>query len=167
MLPDRWGTGCGELGICEPADWLAFIGSQGVSTERATDCGPPAAPTDSSLPSGSHVEVLWQGCDSVVTLGVRPDGLVATWASTRPVAEVPDVVGLDEEQARTELREAGFAVEQSTGDTEPCYPDGKILGQGPGAGTSVPPGSTVTVLVNQESQDPAFCGGDPEAPTED
>jgi membrane peptidoglycan carboxypeptidase len=72
--------------------------------------------------------------------------------------EVPDVVGLDEEEAREALEEAEYEVtveieetdvelgpDDDPADLDP--PDGAVVEQDPAAGTPLEPGETVTVTV--------------------
>jgi penicillin-binding protein 1A len=72
--------------------------------------------------------------------------------------EVPDVVGLDEEEARELLEDADYEVEveeeqreatlapgDDPGDLDP--PDGSVTAQSPGPGRTLEPGETVTITV--------------------
>jgi penicillin-binding protein 1A len=77
---------------------------------------------------------------------------------TGELPEVPDVVGLAEDEARELLEEADYAVEveeergeatlepgQEPGDLDP--PDGAVTSQDPPGGASLEPGETVTITV--------------------
>ena len=69
--------------------------------------------------------------------------LVSRGANT---VEVPNVVGLDEQAALAALQNAGLSgVVVQRDSTEP---EGQVLGQSPGAGRLVPPGSQVTIFAS-------------------
>lgn len=64
-------------------------------------------------------------------------------------AQVPDVVGLDEQTARADLRAAGFRVEVFREPTpDPAEAD-VVIRQTPAAGRRAPRGSVVTIFVGQ------------------
>ncbi len=65
---------------------------------------------------------------------------------------VPGVIGNDKVQAATTLTQAGLIVTENTG-SDSNAPDGSVLTQTPAAGTSVPIGSTVTLVINQLNTD--------------
>lgn len=69
--------------------------------------------------------------------------------------EVPDVVGLREEAARTALTQVGFKV-GAGGFAHSDRPHGEVVAQRPGAGTRVLPGAEVRLTV---SRGPANGGG--------
>jgi serine/threonine-protein kinase len=75
--------------------------------------------------------------------------------------EVPDVVGLTENGARTALQRQGLTMGSST--TPECTPDqqNQVISQNPDAGTKVDPGSQVTVLICQPVVDGGGGGGGP------
>ncbi len=81
--------------------------------------------------------------------GVRAvEGSTITLVVSRgqEVAVVPDVVGLDQETARTQLRDAGFQVNvlEVPSDSEP----GTVVEQNPPGGTEATKGSTVRINVS-------------------
>jgi beta-lactam-binding protein with PASTA domain len=79
---------------------------------------------------------------------VREGGTVTLTVSTGPATiEVPDVVGLDEVTARSELEAAGFRVETVEEPTAEPTDDGIVLRQSPRGGASRATGSVVTVTV--------------------
>lgn len=100
-----------------------------------------------------HSDTVPEG--QVVTLDPRPGTTVdvatpvsmVTSEGPAPVS-VPDVVGLDEEQARTTLEAAGITVS----DVEMIYDDevdrGRAVGTEPGHGSDVVRGDGVTLLVS-------------------
>ena len=63
-----------------------------------------------------------------------------------PVAEVPSVVGLDEETAGAHLMEAGFLPQPQVVDSE--EPAGTVVEQSPAAGEEVQQGTSVSISVS-------------------
>ena len=88
--------------------------------------------------------------------GTAPPGSTVTIVvSVEPVqqdVDVPNVIGMQVNQARRELQDAGFkvAVEQQSDQA----PAGQVIGQDPGGGTAAPPGSTVTIVVSAPDSQP-------------
>ena len=81
---------------------------------------------------------------------VREGGAVTLTVSTGPaMIEVPDVVGLDEVAARSELQAAGFRVQTVEEPTAEPTDDGIVLRQNPRGGASRARGSVVTVTVGR------------------
>ena len=60
---------------------------------------------------------------------------------------VPDVVGMKQEAAVTTLNDAGL-VAQVAETPDNNQPKGRVWQQSPLAGTSVSPGTTITIFVN-------------------
>ncbi len=85
---------------------------------------------------------------------VQTSTVTITVSQKASTAAVPDVVGLTKGAATAELRNAGFAVlvqEQpqcDPNDTTCDYRKGLVWAQSPSAGTVLPAGSTVTIVVN-------------------
>jgi eukaryotic-like serine/threonine-protein kinase len=69
-------------------------------------------------------------------------------------SSVPDVTGSDQSTARSKLESLGFNVNSS--GAESTQPEGTVIDQDPQPGTSVPAGSTVTIIV---AYPPASGGG--------
>src|SRR5206468_8026852 len=65
-----------------------------------------------------------------------------------PNVTVPGVIGQSQGSATAELSNAGFNVAASTQTSSTATP-GDVIAQSPGGGASVPPGSTVTIVVAQ------------------
>ena len=73
---------------------------------------------------------------------------VTLFISSGPqMVDVPNVVDKSEQDATTQLTDAGFKVDVQHVDDP--GPPGIVLQQNPGAGTSVPVGSTVTLTVSK------------------
>jgi eukaryotic-like serine/threonine-protein kinase len=62
---------------------------------------------------------------------------------------VPDVVGMSQDAATSQLQAAGFQVSVAKQSVNDPSEDGKVLEQSPQGGTSAPKGSTVTITVGQ------------------
>ena len=62
---------------------------------------------------------------------------------------VPDVKGLDESAAKSQLEAAGFAVQVTDNRTLNPGEDGKVVSQTPGGGSQADKGSTVSIVVNR------------------
>jgi eukaryotic-like serine/threonine-protein kinase len=60
---------------------------------------------------------------------------------------VPNVVGQSQESASARLAALGLDVRITTRDTDSESEDGRVLDQSPEAGTDLPPGSEVTIVV--------------------
>jgi penicillin-binding protein 1A len=78
--------------------------------------------------------------------GTQPTKTCRTPTSSSLVT-VPTVVGLSQAAAESELRTAGLTVEVLEGTS--TQPPGTVIGQIPGGGSQVPPGTTVTIRVAQ------------------
>ena len=69
------------------------------------------------------------------------------------MADVPDVGGLTEEEARAQLEEQGFKVEVVYSYNDGSYTAGEVKSSGgiaPEEGTSVPVGETIIIQVYGE-----------------
>jgi eukaryotic-like serine/threonine-protein kinase len=62
---------------------------------------------------------------------------------------VPNVVGQSQESATARLAGLGFDVRVATRDTDSESEDGRVLDQSPSAGTDLPQGSDVTIVVGE------------------
>jgi serine/threonine-protein kinase len=77
----------------------------------------------------------------------RGEPVTLTVSSGPAAVLVPDVMGLDEQSARSRLESAGFEVMIVDEPTSDPAEDGLIVGQSPGAGTERKPGTVVTLRV--------------------
>jgi serine/threonine-protein kinase len=81
--------------------------------------------------------------------GLREGGTVRLEVSTGPrTVDVPDVTGLAEDSARSELEAAGFEVRVVDQETTDPAEDGIVLAQEPAGGTATE-GSVVTLTVGR------------------
>lgn len=79
---------------------------------------------------------------------VRRGTVIALRVSTGPaLANVPDVVGLAEAEARAALEDAGFQVAVVDQPTADSSQDGVVVDQAPSGSTDAREGSTVTITV--------------------
>jgi len=63
------------------------------------------------------------------------------------LVSVPNVVGLDQASAESELKDADLEVKVEQQES-PAVPEGRVISQNPSAGTSVAKGTTVTIVVS-------------------
>ena len=103
-------------------------------TEETEEEEPGAVLAQDPLP-GERVET---GTTVTVTVAEEPDD-----------AEVPDVVGLDVNDALDALQDAGFQVSQERQDVETPDQEDVVLAQDPPSGGRAPKGSRVTITVGR------------------
>ncbi|MHC4624411.1 MAG: PASTA domain-containing protein, partial [Planctomycetota bacterium] len=77
------------------------------------------------------------------------------WAPGAAIAEVPDVVGMPEDDAITAITDAGLIVGSIGYECSDTVPAGDVISQNPPPGTEVDPGSSVNLVVSS---------GQPEVP---
>ncbi len=75
-------------------------------------------------------------------------GVTLFVSSGKPNVTVPDVTGLSQGSATSQLTGAGFKVASSNQSSTTVTP-GNVISQNPGGGSSEPPGTTVTIVVAQ------------------
>ncbi len=96
----------------------------------------------SQYPAGQAI-----GTDPRSGQSVAPGTQVTLFISSGPAKkQVPDVTGESQSAARAQLTGAGFKV-TSTSQTSTTATPGNVLSQSPAGGSSVAPGSTVTIVV--------------------
>jgi beta-lactam-binding protein with PASTA domain len=79
---------------------------------------------------------------------VRKGAEVTLRVSSGPAeVDVPDVTGLDEASARTELENAGFQVEVTEESTTDPTEDGVVVRQSPTGGSTTAKGAVITLTV--------------------
>jgi eukaryotic-like serine/threonine-protein kinase len=84
--------------------------------------------------------------NSIATKGAR----ITLSVSKGPTAvEVPDVTGLDEATAQTQLEDKGFVVSVRDRTTDDPVDDGNVVEQRPAAFSKVKPGATVTIYIGR------------------
>lgn len=104
-------------------------------------------PAESSEPAGTVV-----GQTPGAGTEVREGSVVTIRVSTGPPrTEVPDVVGMDESDAVSELERAGFVPQVVDEPTVEPGEDGVVVGQSPTGGTARRQGTTVTIRVGRAS----------------
>jgi beta-lactam-binding protein with PASTA domain len=124
--------------------------AQAVRRLESLGFRPDTYPVASAEPRGTVVSQSPRAGASART-GSTVRVNVSLGTQTRPLATIPDVVSLDEQSARTQLRDAGFAVRTIVQDTTDPAQDGIVLEQQPGAGTQARVGSQVTITVGVAS----------------
>jgi serine/threonine-protein kinase len=70
------------------------------------------------------------------------------------LTNVPNVVGLDQSDAESALKDAGLEVKVEE-QQSPAVPEGRVISQNPSAGTNVAKGTTVTIVVSTASSGPS------------
>ena len=89
----------------------------------------------SQSPAGSSSVVIGSSVDLVVSLGPAP-------------VTVPDVVGQAQATAESNIITAGLVVGTVTTESSGSVPAGDVISQNPTGGASVPPGSSVDLVVS-------------------
>jgi serine/threonine-protein kinase len=108
---------------------------QAVFQEEETDDEEPGQVLDQDPLPGERIE---SGSAVTVTVAVEPDE-----------AQVPDVVGLDANDALDALQEAGFRVSQEREEVDTPDDDDLVLAQDPSSGGNLAKGETVTITVGR------------------
>lgn len=85
---------------------------------------------------------------AVIFILLRGNG---TTPSASGNVAVPNVVGLSQTAAQQQITGAGLLFAMGTPTVGPTGTVGQVLSQDPAAGTSVSPGSTVTVVINAQA----------------
>jgi serine/threonine-protein kinase len=78
---------------------------------------------------------------------VSEGGSGETAAAT--LVAVPDVVGMEEQTAQTQLQQAGFAAVVEDSPTSDSSQDGKVVDEQPAPGTKAPKGSQIIIYVGR------------------
>jgi serine/threonine-protein kinase len=94
----------------------------------------------------------------------RGETVTITVSTGRPQVDVPDVVGMTEEQAAARLNSAGLTPDrQERAVTDPTQ-DGVVIEQRPGAGTRVDEGRQVVIVIGVLEQDDTLEPVPPDTP---
>jgi serine/threonine-protein kinase len=94
----------------------------------------------------------------------RGETVTITVSTGTPQVDVPDVIGVSEEEATTRLSGAGLSpVTQERTVTDPAQ-DGMVIEQRPGAGTEVDEGREVVIVVGVLEPEETLEPTEPEAP---
>ncbi len=116
----------------------AKLGQLGFQVQTANEPStkfPVGQVTRTDPPAGSQAPV-----GSTVTLYVSSG------------AQVPSVLGLSPSAAQQQLSAAGLNTSQTSAPTSDPSQVGVVTGQNPTAGTSIAPGSTVTIVIGSATQ---------------
>lgn len=149
------GGGVGVIGVpdlvgsdVEAAKQLAGDAGLQVETQEIEDDAPAGTVVDQSVPAGTRV-----ASDTEFTLEVS--------SGTPPCCTVPELVGLDVEEAAAALRDAGLtvgSVEYQDSDEE----IGTVLGQEPDAGSSAATDDAVDLTLSEGDEKDKGEGDDDE-----
>ncbi|AWB90773.1 Stk1 family PASTA domain-containing Ser/Thr kinase [Aeromicrobium chenweiae] len=136
------------------SDAKALLEGKGLTVKKETQDSTEAKDTvlNTNPPAGTPVDV-----GSSVTLIV-----------SKGQVEVPNVVGMDVEDAKSALEDVGLKS-QVTEDPNSTSPENQITAQSVGGGTMVSPGSTIRLTVSTNRGDgggdePTTPGGDTDEP---
>jgi len=104
------------------------------------------------------------GCNPFTVISQNPAGGTLPPGSSVtiqvcPNAVVPNVIGMDKNAASGELSNAGLGV-SIVSNCDGTKPDGQVWATEPGPGSSVSPGTTVTVYAYQGCSSGPGGGGD-------
>jgi eukaryotic-like serine/threonine-protein kinase len=125
---------------------IARAGLQSKAVPQASSTVPKGFVVSTNPPFGNKVPA-----NTVVTLYV---------SSGPHLVKVPDVVGQQQAAAQTDLQNKGFSVMVNT-DQNSSKPAGTVVKQNPTGGTSVAPGSKVTIDVSGGGVQVPNVVGDP------
>jgi serine/threonine-protein kinase len=118
-----------------------------------------SVPQDSDAPQGTVVDTEPRPASEV-----EAGATVTIYVSNGP-QEVPNVVGMDEDEAEQTLEDAGFDVQVEHDTTTPAE-RGTVLRQEPGGGSEAPRGSTVTITVSDYKEKPSETPSPTPSPSE-
>ena len=108
-------------------------------------------PRDSTLPAGSVTgQSIPAGTPVAEGAGISV-GVSTGRAPTPPGVRVPDVVGMDKDDAERVLKDAGFTVKVTEEETS-RFDAGTVFGQDPSPPDTAQPGSEVVIVVAKEPQ---------------
>ena len=105
-----------------------------ITPRETTNADQVGVVLESSPAPGAEVDA---GSEVALVVGAAPDTIA-----------VPPVVGLNVEDARTALTTAGFTGSINTQQVDNAQPEGTVTAVDPAAGTTVPPGTAVTLSVS-------------------
>lgn len=133
-LADAWFSGCTKQ-ICS-ASWVGhtrgLIPMSSVHGERVY--------------GGTFPARIWRDFMMVAMQGKQAIGFPGVPQISWPKVEVPDVVGMMQDEAVRVLGEAGFSAQPTEVDS--LEPAGTVIGQSPAGGSEVAVSTTVTIQVS-------------------
>jgi len=106
----------------------------------------PASPLPEALPSPRRRTSLWVLISALASLLIIGGGVLSFLLLSSSRVTVPDVVGLDVEEARSVITKRGLKVIEDSVDV-PGFEKGEVVSQVPAAGERVPKRKTVSVDV--------------------
>jgi beta-lactam-binding protein with PASTA domain len=145
-------------GLAVPALISITGGEYTVSTDGGNYWSAWSATAPATIANGSQVRVrLTSSTDystttsAVLTIGGISGPFDVTTVSQPDVA-VPNVVGLTQSSAQEAITTAGLTMGVITQAYSATVPAGSVISQNPAAGSSVPPGSAVDLVVSRGNQ---------------
>src|SRR5690606_41824239 len=99
-------------------------------------------------PSDDVEEGLFLSSDPSVGESVEEGSAVRLVFSSGPEdVDVPDMIGMTSDQARTALEQAGLTLGGEESGEDPDREPGTVMATDPSAGSTVPPGTAVTLTI--------------------
>lgn len=146
-----------------PGSIITLIVSSGVEVVDVPNIEGMSRSEASSVLARAGFEVAFTEQESSaskegVVISYSPNGkanrgstITVVIGSGPSLSQVPSVIGSDVTSATTKLENAGFVVSVRY-DSSSSRPYGEVISQSPPSGSSVAPGSTVTITVSSGSQ---------------
>ncbi|MGH2855132.1 MAG: PASTA domain-containing protein, partial [Solirubrobacteraceae bacterium] len=139
-------TGPGSVGV---PDVRGTTSAQAV--RKLTQAGlKPTSQSRSSATVPVGMVIATEPSQGVEVLAGSPVTVIVS--SGPPRVSVPEVIGQSEAEARASLRAAGLHAGAVTKQEEPSQAAGTVLSQSPAAGSSVPTGEAVSLVVAKAPQ---------------
>jgi len=139
-----------------PAPGTVVVGAPASPTVHLAPPGPahptvvrPQSPVAGAPPSSRRRTSLWV-LVSVLAVLLAGGGILAFFLLSSPRVQVPDLVGISEDEARSLLQKNGLSMEVEEVSL-PGFEEGEVVSQVPAAGQKVDKGSRVRLEVNQGS----------------
>ncbi|NLG55896.1 MAG: PASTA domain-containing protein, partial [Rhodococcus sp.] len=122
--------------------------------DRTLDPAPGGEVFSARVPAGG-VAALDPAPGTTVAVGSRVELIFSKGA---PPVEIPNVAGMDEDDARAALDDVGIAVTQVHIEFDPDVEAGYASGTTPEVGTTVDAGTAVTLIVSDAVRVPSLVG---------
>jgi len=150
-----------------PAPGTVVVGAPASPTVHLAPPGPahptvvrPQPPVAGAPPSSRRRTSLWV-LVSVLAVLLAGGGILAFFLLSSPRVQVPDLVGISEDEARSLLQKNGLSMEVEEVSL-PGFEEGEVVSQVPAAGQKVDKGSRVRVEVHRSSPIGEMSRGDQE-----
>lgn len=130
--------------------------SEKEATKRLTDLGLNVGNVEKRFSSSADAEDVLESSPKAGTNLAK--GSTVNLVVNNAIV-VPDVIGLDEEEATQRINEAGFTVDEVTESSKTSRGYGEVISTSPKEGTKVDPaGDGVKIVVSTKTEVPALFG---------